>query len=1166
MENNKKIEVSLGLDLGIGSVGWSLVNNETNEVIALGSRLFDEPNLAEDRRAHRSLRRSIRRKALKKNTYAKLVIKYSKMFNLDLKSVEDVLNIYLKSSQKNPHIINLKYKALSEEISSEELIWILHDYLKNRGVFYEIEDETKDKKDGDKNKSSFAEFKDDSKYPSEIEKKYFDRFGFVKNIEANTGNLFTNKRWVAELEKLFEVQSKKYDQKLFKEFSDKYLNLFKYIRSFEQGPGNIKSPSEYGIFQRDENGEVIQKYTVIWEKTTGKCSVFKKDNRAPINTPSAEMFNLLHNLNNTTFYIAENSQNKINLDNQVKKDLILNWFNSFKNDKKVKNIDKKSIIKEMKKINNDLTTNSFSNEDIDYKNLNITNEILNIFVKNNCIASMFDGENLFNVIRDLDKLYQPIFYNRSIDDRINKLNDKECIKVFNKYLLNDSDIQNTIKDIAQSSKLKGNKTHSLSYRVFEHTLQALFDEITNLESLKWNKESDLYKAVSEYNKENEIKLISKEQTGKYLQANFLDDLIVSPAVKSSIRESVKVFNQIIKEFGKEYLITKVGLEMPRDKNGEEEAKKISAQNKHNKKVNDLIEAAVKERAMDNSFSISNCSDHTKLKLLLWLQQDGIDLYSLQDIDLKKVYRDPGYTEIDHILPQSKSFDDSIRNKVLVLKESNRQKKNKVPKDFLSTEKFEELKKWLYVHWKSKADKYSSKKDKIKDLPWFKTYDELIAKYNNLLHDTLSQSDEIEFASRNLNDTRYACKEFLSILANYAKNHDNQFTIKPIRGKFTSIIRKLAQLDKKNRDEFDHHAIDASILAIAANNMKMNSNKWAILENYYIDKNNNVIDKETGEIICKRSDLTVNTEDISDKVRKSIGENRQQEIKSKVRFTRKLTKDHNIELFNATLYSSIKDPNDENIIYKVERKSVYDMKDYFEKEDKHDNVLMFRSHPQEFNKLKNIYLEYKGEKNPFEAYMNDLQKTYSELISEEYKDFCKNNQILLLVENNKVKMVKKLKIVSDKKDINNVALNKNDSKSFKESFNWVALLIYRTRKDKYAYIPVNAIIYTFDNNKKPDFSLEEIYNQKELNRIKKTLDIPEENKIIDVWYKNTLFKNAIDNQVYYLCGAVYSNQTIEVKYISKRNVIKNGEKSEEKRLITTISAFCSKSIKTKNKII
>ncbi|WP_444704853.1 type II CRISPR RNA-guided endonuclease Cas9 [Mycoplasma sp. 332] len=1159
MQDNKKIEVSLGLDLGIGSVGWSLVNNETNEVIALGSRLFDEPNLAEDRRAHRSLRRSIRRKALKKNAYAKLVIKYSKMFNLDLKSVEDVLNIYLKSSQKHPHIIDLKYKALSKEILSEELIWILHDYLKNRGVFYEIEEETKDKKGGDKNNSSFAEFKDDSKYPSEIEKKYFDRFGFVKNIEANTGNLFTNKRWVAELEKLFEVQSKKYDQKLFKEFSDNYLNLFKYIRSFEQGPGNIKSPSEYGIFQRDENGEVIQKYTVIWEKTTGKCSVFKKDNRAPINTPSAEMFNLLHNLNNTTFYIDENSQNKINLDNQVKKDLILNWFNSFKNDKKVKNIDKKSIIKEMKKINNDLTTNSFTNEDIDYRNLNITNEILNIFVKNNCIASMFNSENLFNVIRDLDKLYQPIFYNRSIDDRINKLNDKECIKVFNKYLLNDSDIQNTIKDIAQSSKLKGNKTHSLSYRVFEHTLQALFDEITNLESLKWNKESDLYKAVSEYNKENEIKLISKEQTGKYLQANFLDDLIVSPAVKSSIRESVKVFNQIIKEFGKKYLITKVGLEMPRDKNGEEEAKKISAQNKHNKKVNDLIEVAVKERTMDNSFSISNCSDHTKLKLLLWLQQDGIDLYSLQDIDLRKVYKNPGYTHIDHILPQSKSFDDSIRNKVLVLKESNEQKENKVPKDFLSTEKFEELKKWLYAHWRSKADKYTSKKDKIKDLPWFKTYDELIAKYNNLLHDTLSQSDEIEFASRNLNDTRYACKEFLSILANYAKNHDNQFTIKPIRGKFTSIIRKLAQLDKKNRDEFDHHAIDASILAIAANNMKMNHNKWAILENYYIDKDNNIIDKETGEFICKRSDLTVNTEDITDKVKKSIGENRQQEIKSKVRFTRKLTKDHNIELFNATLYSSIKDPDDENIIYKVERKSVYDMKDYFEKEDKHDNVLMFRSHPQEFNKLKNIYLEYKGEKSPFEVYMNDLQKTYSELISEEYKDFCKNNQILLLVENNKVKMVKKLKIKDKKKHKNTVCFDKNSNKSFKESLSWIALLIYKDNKNNYTYIPVNAKIYTFSNDKKVDLSNEDNYNLENLNKIKKYWNIPVNNKIIDVFYKGMLFKYIEDDNVYYLNSYNYMYQGLSFNLINKKT-------NSENVLNIVINKFLKKAIKLNNKII
>lgn len=43
MENNNKEKIVIGFDLGVASVGWSIVNAETKEVIDLGVRLFSKP-------------------------------------------------------------------------------------------------------------------------------------------------------------------------------------------------------------------------------------------------------------------------------------------------------------------------------------------------------------------------------------------------------------------------------------------------------------------------------------------------------------------------------------------------------------------------------------------------------------------------------------------------------------------------------------------------------------------------------------------------------------------------------------------------------------------------------------------------------------------------------------------------------------------------------------------------------------------------------------------------------------------------------------------------------------------------------------------------------------------------------------------------------------------
>ncbi|MHA0315985.1 type II CRISPR RNA-guided endonuclease Cas9, partial [Mesomycoplasma ovipneumoniae] len=106
------------------------------------------------------------------------------------------------------------------------------------------------------------------------------------------GYSFSNLQWVNEIKKLFEVQE------INPEFSEKFLNLFTSIRDYAKGPGSEHSASEYGIFQKDENGKVFKKYDNIWDKTIGKCSFFVEENRSPVNYPSYEIFNLLNQLIN----------------------------------------------------------------------------------------------------------------------------------------------------------------------------------------------------------------------------------------------------------------------------------------------------------------------------------------------------------------------------------------------------------------------------------------------------------------------------------------------------------------------------------------------------------------------------------------------------------------------------------------------------------------------------------------------------------------------------------------------------------------------------------------------------------------------------------------------------------------------------------------------------
>lgn len=64
MENNNKEKIVIGFDLGVASVGWSIVNAETKEVIDLGVRLFSEPEKADYRKSKKNNKKAFKKKKI----------------------------------------------------------------------------------------------------------------------------------------------------------------------------------------------------------------------------------------------------------------------------------------------------------------------------------------------------------------------------------------------------------------------------------------------------------------------------------------------------------------------------------------------------------------------------------------------------------------------------------------------------------------------------------------------------------------------------------------------------------------------------------------------------------------------------------------------------------------------------------------------------------------------------------------------------------------------------------------------------------------------------------------------------------------------------------------------------------------------------------------------
>ena len=580
----------LGLDIGITSVGYGVIDIDNNLFVDYGVRLFKEGTAAENetRRTKRGSRRLKRRKSNRLN---------------DMKNLLKENDLYFEDYRNyNPY--EIRAKGLKEKLLPEELCTAIMHITKSRGTTLEaLADESQDDEGTKATLSKNAKELNDGKYICEVQLDRLNKDHKVRGTENN----FKTEDYVKELKEILKHQD------LNEELCDQIIEMVSRRRRYDQGPGSEKSPTPYGSYRMVDG---VLKHVNLIDEMRGRCSVYPDEFRAPKQSYTAELFNLLNDLNNLTI-----KGEKITVEEKEKVVAFVNEKGS---------ITVKQLLKLLDAQEDEVTGFRIDKND---------KPLITEFKGYSKVLKVFKKYNQQELLEDkliVDQVIDICTKSKGIDER--KKDIKELYPEFDNEL------------IEELASVKGvSAYHSLSFKAM------LTTEMNQIQVL------------------HEIEMFDKNRKSLKGKKNIEPDeeAILSPVAKRAHRETFKVINALRKQYGE---FDSIVIEMTRDKNSKEQVKRINDSQKRFKSENDRVDGIIKNSGIDPE----RVNGKTKTKIRLYLQQDCKTAYTQQDIDLHTLIFDDKAYEIDHIIPISVSLDDSLTNKVLASRLENQQKGNLTP--------------------------------------------------------------------------------------------------------------------------------------------------------------------------------------------------------------------------------------------------------------------------------------------------------------------------------------------------------------------------------------------------------------------------------------------------------------------------------------------------------
>lgn len=751
----------LGLDVGIKSVGWCVLecdeNGEPIQINALNSRIFDaaeQPktgaSLAEPRRNARGLRRRIRRKSFRLERIRKLFSENG----IELFETQDDL-ICLKDEYKNLDVVKLRSDALDKKLTEAEFARVLYSLARHRGFKSNKREGAKDSDEG-KLLSSIRESEEEMRESGmrtrgeQLYKKYLMEGKPVHNKGGDYSMCVSRDILVKEIELLFEKQKEFGNNFATDENKEKYLDIFLSQRNFDEGPGK---GSQY-----------------TGSHDVKKCEIYRDEDVAAKGTYTSEWATIYQKINNLSIICGGDRRRLSNEERQIAVELA----------KKVDKVTYKAFRKAIK-----------LDDDYRFSALNYSEKKKSDKKKN-------EGESKSDVVEINDVVDSLACEDKG--DFITAKNSNKIVKALNDNLKSDIELIDEIAEICTKYKSENLFRNAIAEskiiggRLDEETIEKLskidmkgYGHLSLhvlREILPYLEEGMVYSDAMQKAGHNHSEHNFEKQ--KFLGTKEVYDAIggvTSPVVKRALSQTVKVIDAVIRQYGSPYAIN---IELARDMSmTKDERDKLKKENDARAAKNEAIrENIAKLNAMPNSTNV--------LKYKLYEEQDHKCAYSMETLDINHLFED-GYYEIDHIIPYSRSFDDSFNNKVLVLKRENQNKRNSTPVEYFERigRDYDEV----LAFWKAVYQKRNRKKL------------EFLQK---------KEINESEWKNRALNDTRYASRMLANLIKDYLlfdeKSKDKYGRVETVKGAITSYLRRFWGVQKIREDGDKHHAVDAAIIA------------------------------------------------------------------------------------------------------------------------------------------------------------------------------------------------------------------------------------------------------------------------------------------------------------------------------------------------------------------
>lgn len=744
----------LGFDIGIASIGWAFVEN--GELRDCGVRIFTKAenpktgdSLAMPRREARSVRRRLARRKGRLETLKRLLAKEWDLCYEDYIAADGELpKAFMGKNLNNPYV--LRYEALQRLLSKEELVRVVLHIAKHRGYGNKNAKITKSeesKREQGKILSALAtNVSAIARYRTVGEYFYKEFCEVIKNPQGlNTNENCTQPK--VRVLKPIRNKGGEYTNCILQEDLQRELRCI-----FEHQKG-------FGFPITQEFQDKILKIAFYqrplkdFSHLVGKCTFYPDEPRAPKFSLSAIEFITKAKAINLFASIAKESGEV--WDKEQWRERLDSVFNavcekgslSFAQLRKILHIDERIRFKEV-----DYTAKNPENKKfVEFKNLKKFCEILGAIAGDRALADSIARD--MTLVKDEEKLAQKL-------------------RGYGKF---------SQEQIMQLSALDFSHHINLSLKALSEILSFMregmrYDEACKLAGLKARHNDKKSKFLP-----------------PFCESIYADEL-TNPVVHRAIAEYRKILNALIAKYGSAH---KIHIELTRDV-----GKNFQEREKYKKEIGSNYKARVQAMQECEKLGLT-LSEGNILKLRLFREQNEICVYSGRKITLANL-KEQGALEIDHILPYSRSSDDSYMNKVLVFTNENQNKGNKTPYEAFGGDS----QKWGEIESLALRSGYPKKKAKR-------------------ILDKGFGDREAGFKSRNIVDSGYIAR----LIANYTKEYlkflpldshentalitgekDSKIHVEAVKGMLTATMRHFWGLGSKNRYEHTHHAIDAIIIA------------------------------------------------------------------------------------------------------------------------------------------------------------------------------------------------------------------------------------------------------------------------------------------------------------------------------------------------------------------